>query len=146
MTSMTADRQRLDRSDLDPEGVIAGVAPTGGIDKFYALAWRFFCSLRVTVVVLFLLAVACFVGMFFDQTKPYEEHAAEWASAAWKLKLFTFLELNDVFHAWWFGGVIVALAINLTACSIERLPKIWIDIQNPQRELTDAQLRGIRHR
>ena len=142
MTTVSFDAQVL-----DPEGVIGTSSVALGVmQKIYATAWRAFCSLRVTVFVLLSLAFGCFTGMFYDQTKPYEEHAAEWASAAWKLKLFTFLELNDVFHSWWFGAVIVLLAINLTACSIERLPKIWIDIQNPNRHLSEMQLKGIRHR
>jgi cytochrome c biogenesis protein len=98
------------------------------------------------VVILLVLAAACLVGMFFDQTLTLQEHQAQWADALWKHWLFTRLELNDVFHSWWFGVNILALALNLTACSIERLPKIWIDIQNPQRHLSDKQLRGIKHK
>jgi cytochrome c biogenesis protein len=131
---------------LDPEGIEDAVrAPASALDRFYATAWRAFISLRVTVVVLISLAAACVVGMFYDQTLTYEEHAAQWASAQWKLHLFTFLELNDVFGSWWFGALILVLLVNLTACSIERLPKIWIDIQHPRRELADDQLRGIKH-
>ncbi len=135
-----------DATLFDPEGVTSGNKETSALSRFYARAWRLFCSLRVTVVVLIGVATGCFTGMFYDQTLTYEEHAAQWSERAWKLKLFTFLELNDVFHSWWFALVIIALALNLTACSIERLPKIWIDIQNPVRELSDKQLRGIRHR
>ena len=131
--------------EIDSEGVIDDAASTGLLGAFYATAWRFFCSLRLTVAVLFTLAAGCVIGMFFDQTLTLEEHRADWASAAWKLWLYERLELNDVFHSWWFGSVIILLALNLTACSIERLPKIWIDIKNPQKELSDSQLRGIRH-
>jgi len=49
---------------------------------------------------------AALSGRFFDQTLTYEEHAAQWATAAWKLRLYTFLELNDVFGSWWFGLII----------------------------------------
>lgn len=114
------------------------------LSSVFEASWRFFVSLRLTVVVITVLAVGCLVGMFYDQTLSYEDHAADWASAAWKLQLFTFLEFHDVFHSWWFGTTILVLALNLTACSIERLPNIWIDIQNPQRHLTNKQLRGIK--
>lgn len=107
-------------------------------------AWLFFCSLRLTVVVIFSLATGCILGMFFDQTLTLEEHREVWAEAIWKLRLFEFLEFHDVFHSWWFGLVVVFLALNLIACSIERLPKIWIDIKSPIRELSLRQLRGIR--
>jgi cytochrome c biogenesis protein len=91
------------------------------------------------------LGVACFIGMFFDQTKTYEEHATQWAQQAWKLKLFTFLEMNDVFGSWWFVLIVLYLLISISACSIERFPKIWIDALNPKKDLSDDQLRGIRH-
>jgi cytochrome c biogenesis protein len=132
---------------VDPEGILEEEqSSAGGLVDGYRAFWRLFCSLRLTVVVLILLATGCVVGMFYDQTLTLEEHRAAWATARWKLELFTFLELNDVFHSWWFGVVILFLALNLTACSIQRLPKIWIDLKNPRRHLADDQLRGIRHR
>jgi len=131
--------------ELDPEGAIVTDEDMGLAARFYDAVWRFFCSLRLTVVVIFLLAVGCVIGMFFDQTLTLEEHRAQWAEAAWKYFLFERLEFHDVFHSWWFGLVVVMLALNLIACSIERLPKIWIDIHNPHQKLTDHQLRGIKH-
>ncbi len=130
---------------LDPEGAIDHGGEVGLFGRIYGTSWRFFCSLRLTIVVILGLAAGCVIGMFFDQTMTLEEHRAVWAQAAWKLWLFERLEFHDVFHSWWFGLLIILLALNLTACSIERLPKIWIDIQNPIRKLTDLQMRGIRH-
>lgn len=132
--------------EIDPEGALTTNVTTSPVVRFFETSWRFFNSLRLTVFLLFSLGAGCFVGMFYDQTRSYEEFAQEWSSAAWKLNLFTFLEFHDVFHSWWFGAFILLLALNLTACSIERLPKIWIDIQNPRRDLADEQMRGIRHR
>lgn len=130
---------------LDPEGVDLGAAPTTPMQRFYAAAWSVMISLRVTVVTLILITAACFAGMFFDQTKSFDEHAAQWAEAAWKLKLYTFLEMYDVFASWWFGLVVVVLLVNLSACSVERLPKIWFDVWRPRKQLSDEQIRGIRH-
>jgi cytochrome c biogenesis protein len=133
-------------TELDPEGVPVELPVAGGpFTNLYGFMWRFFNSLRLTVLVIFLLAAGCVVGMFFDQTLTLEAHKAQWAEAAWKLWLFQRLEFHDVFHSWWFGLLIIFLALNLIACSIERLPKIWIDIHSPHREINDAQLHGIRH-
>lgn len=130
----------------DPEGVIAASdANASAMRRFIEAFWRFFCSLRLTVVVIFLLVAGCVIGMFFDQTLTLEEHRSEWAEAQWKLFVYEKLEFYDVFHSWWFGLVVMFLALNLIACSFERLPKIWIDIHNPQRQLSDTQLRGIRN-
>ncbi|MCP4499349.1 MAG: cytochrome c biogenesis protein ResB [Deltaproteobacteria bacterium] len=114
------------------------------LDKVYEGMWRFFCSLRLTLVNLLMLGAGSVIGMVFDQTKSYAEHKAEWGSG-WLGRTYDVLEFYDVFHSWWFAIVVVVLALNLIACSFERLPKIWIDIQNPTKELSDSQLVGIKH-
>ena len=135
------------REELDPEGRAADIAlakEKSGVRRIYAMAWSFMCSLPRAMYLLMVLGVACFVGMFFDQTLTYEEHAAQWAQQAWKLKLFTFLEMNDVFGSWWFVIIIGYLLISITACSIERFPKIWLDALYPRKHLSDQQLKGIK--
>jgi cytochrome c biogenesis protein len=144
-STVLPDGRLPDGRALDPEGFDQANAPVlRGLQRFYAATWRVFISLKVTVFTLIVIIAACLSGMFHDQTLTYEEHAAQWASAQWKLKLYTTLELNDVFGSWWFGLIICVLLVNLLACSIERLPKIWIDIKNPRKQLADDQLRGIK--
>jgi cytochrome c biogenesis protein len=144
-TTSTADTTREQREQLDPEGLGADVnRATGPLGKLYGAWWSLLCSLPRARFLIALLGVSCFVGMFFDQTKSYEEHAADWAQSAWKLKLFTFLEMNDVFGSWWFVLVISYLLISIVACSVERFPKIWVDALNPKKDLSEDQLKGIR--
>ena len=135
------------REELDPEGLAADFdrsVPTSLTGRIYGGMWSFMCSLPRAMWLLMMLGAACFVGMFFDQTLTYEQHAAQWASQAWKLKLFTFLEMNDVFGSWWFVIIIGYLLISITACSIERFPKIWLDTLHPKKHLSDVQLKGIK--
>lgn len=135
------------REELDPEGMAADddvARQTSFVGRVYAGVWSFMCSLPRAMWLLMVLGVACFVGMFFDQTLTYEQHAAQWATQAWKLKLFTFLEMNDVFGSWWFVIIIGYLLISITACSIERFPKIWLDALYPKKHLSDEQLKGIK--
>lgn len=133
------------RAELDPEGLAADVnAGTGPLARVYGALWSLMCSLPRAMTLLMVLGAACFVGMFFDQTLSYEQHASQWAQQAWKLKLFTFLEMNDVFGSWWFVIIIAYLLISITACSVERFPKIWLDALHPRKSLADDQLPGIK--
>lgn len=137
----------MDGDELDPEGRAAKEAvekATSPVARGYAAIWSLMCSLPRAMWLLMMLGLACFVGMFFDQTLTYEEHAAQWAQQAWKLKLFTFLEMNDVFGSWWFVIIIGYLLISITACSIERFPKIWLDALYPRKHLSEDQLLGIK--
>lgn len=112
----------------------------------YQLFFTTFCSLRLTVGILLVLLSGSVVGMFVDQTLTYEEHARAWSQSPIQLYVFTFLELHDVFHSWWFSTFILLLGLNLIACSIERLPRIWLDIRHPERTLSDRTARTLKHR
>ncbi len=101
--------------------------------RLYNLTFSLFASLKLTVLILSGLAAGLFVGMFWDQTKTPQEHL-EKLTNPWVQKLFMFLELGDVFHSWWFGMLVLLLALNLIACSIARLPKLWIDARNPPKK------------
>lgn len=105
--------------------------------------WKLFTSLKLTLVVLIVLALGLLVGMFWDQTLALDDHLRGFQNAPWLSDIFIFLELDDVFHSWWFGIVVLLLALNLIACSIERLPKIWFEIQYPERELTERVLKKL---
>ncbi len=107
--------------------------------------FAFFASLKLTVVVLTLLLLGLIVGMFWDQTLSLEEHLISLPKASIFSQFFIFFELEDAFHSWWFSIVVLLLALNLTACSIERLPKIWIDIHHPERILTENLLKKLPH-
>jgi cytochrome c biogenesis protein len=116
------------------------------ITRFHEKGFAFLASLRLTLVVLILLISCLFVGMFWDQTLTLDEHLATMDSASASYATFRFFELNDIFHSWWFSLVVLALALNLIACSVERLPKIWVDIHNPPWPPTDRDFKTATHK
>lgn len=108
--------------------------------------WRFFCSLRLTVLVLLLLFFGCVLGMFFDQTLNFHEQFSPYEHRPWLRAILVFFEIGDVFHSWWFSVVVLLLALNLIACSLERLPPIWLDIRNPPLLLTENLWLSLLHK
>jgi cytochrome c biogenesis protein len=128
-----------------PATLPASSPPRAGLTAILDAFFEAFCSLRLTVAIILLLGAGSVVGMFVDQTLTFEEHARAWSPTPLKYHLFTFLELHDVFHSWWFTSLMLLLALNLTACSLERLPRIWIDIHNPDPRMTDDKARGLKH-
>src|SRR2546423_15507415 len=86
--------------------------------------WRFFCSLRLTL--------ANFVGLFLGMiagtfVNPQNDSLANieraFANRPFVLGLYRTFELYDLFHSWWFTGLLLSLGLNLIACSLERLPR-----------------------
>jgi cytochrome c biogenesis protein len=98
--------------------------------------FRFFCSLRLTLVNLLLLFLAMIAGTFVnpqnDSLLNIERAFAHRPFVLWSYRWF---ELYDLFHSWWFTLLLVSLALNLIACSVERLPRIWYLVRYPETRL-----------
>jgi cytochrome c biogenesis protein len=113
----------------------------GSVDSF----WEFFASLRLTIPLMFLLAAACTLGTFANpENHPLGEIKEAIGHHAW-FPIYMFFELNDLFHSWWFLLLLVLLVLNLAACTIERLPRIFKIALRPDKVLSEKLLRGIKH-
>lgn len=99
--------------------------------------WSFFTSLRLALWLIGGILLSTFIGLFWDQTLSLQEHLDSADSFLLKIIIQLF-ELNDIFHSWWFGILILLLALNLVACSIEKLPPIYFKVMYPNKKLTKA--------
>jgi cytochrome c biogenesis protein len=107
--------------------------------------FRFFCSLRLTLANLLLLFLAMIAGTFVN---PANDSLANieraFANRPVLVGAYRWFELYDLFHSWWFTLLLVSLALNLVACSIERLPRIWYLVRYPETRLDHVA--GLRFR
>jgi len=87
------------------------------------VVWKSLSSVRLTIVLLTLIALASVLGTFI----PQREEAVDFASrlGPQTLKFFQMLGLFDMYHTAWFRILIGALALNLIICSLDRFPGIW---------------------
>lgn len=85
--------------------------------------WNLFKSVRLTIFILIVLAIASIVGTLIPQQEGAMGFARELSPGM--LRLFKTLDLFDVYHALWFRFIIAALALNLIICSIDRFPAAW---------------------
>src|SRR3954462_9559541 len=100
------------------------------------IVWRFFCSLRLTLANLLLLFLGMIAGTFVNpQNDSLANIERAFAGREWTLRAYRWFELYDLFHSWWFTGLLVSLALSLVACSLERLPRIWFLVRFPERRL-----------
>src|ERR671936_932027 len=98
--------------------------------------FRFFCSLRLTLANLLLLFLAMIAGTFVNpQNDSLANIERALAGREWTLRGYRWFELYDLFHSWWFTALLLSLALNLVACSLERLPRIWYLVRYPERRL-----------
>ncbi|MBN2361197.1 MAG: cytochrome c biogenesis protein ResB [Deltaproteobacteria bacterium] len=113
--------------------------------KIVDAIWRLFVSLKLTALLLALLMGGAFVGMFIDQTAGQEQHLAALEGRELASWLFTACELYDVFGSWWFVLLTLSLSLNLIACTLERLPRLWRDVFRGARDLDDEHLTALGH-
>ncbi len=105
--------------------------------------WRFFCSLRLTLAnflgLFFGMIAGTFVNPSNDSLANIETAFAGRPAVLWAYRTF---ELYDLFHSWWFTLLLLSLGLNLIACSLERLPRIYYLVRYPQLRLEE--IKGLR--
>ena len=91
--------------------------------------WEFFCSLKLTIIILLLLALTSIIGTVIQQNAPAAEYIREYGEANYKL--FKTLQFTDMYHSWWFIGLLALFSINLICCSIKHFPRVWKFVKEP---------------
>lgn len=85
--------------------------------------WDFFSSVRLTIGLLIILAVASIAGTLIPQREEAARLAHEMRPAL--VQLFDTLQLFDVYHSLWFRIILALLGLNLVICSLDRFPATW---------------------
>jgi len=90
----------------------------------FSLLWRFFASVKLAITLISSILLSCVIGSVIQQWDQVDKPLSEIYSPS-TLKMLEFFGLTDLYHSSWFVALIALLAINLTVCSIDRLPKVW---------------------
>ncbi len=85
--------------------------------------WIFFCSVRLTVYTLVLLASTSIIGTIILQNGSPVQYVSLYGKGFYNL--IQVLKLDDMYSAWWFLFLLLLLCINIIVCSIERLSLTW---------------------
>ena len=85
--------------------------------------WKFFVSIRLTVVLLLSLAATSIIGTLVRQNASPDYYFHKFG--AFFYRLFDILNVFDMYHSWWFQLLLILLVCNIIACSIERLSSTW---------------------
>jgi len=95
-------------------------APRKGI--FHSIYYTF-NSIRLTVFLFIILGIVSIIGTIIEQGASPEKYAQEYTEGT--IRLFNALGLFDMYHTFWFFTLLLLLLLNLTVCTLERLPKVW---------------------
>jgi len=98
--------------------------------SFTESLWDFFCSLKLSISLLIGLALTSIIGTVVPQGNIPPEYLQTISET--KFKLYQSLSFFDMYHSWWFMLLLYLLTVNLVACSIKRLPRVWKIVSEPQ--------------
>jgi len=85
--------------------------------------WKFFISVKLTVVLLLTLAATSIIGTLIPQNANPETYFQKFGPFLYRL--FDLLNIFDMYHSWWFQLLLLLLTCNIIACSVERLSSTW---------------------
>jgi cytochrome c biogenesis protein len=83
----------------------------------------FFISVRLTIILLSAIALGALLGTIIPQQEAAEAFSARLHPAL--LAVLQAFQLFNVYHSAWFILLLVLLAANLIACSLDRFPAAW---------------------
>jgi len=95
----------------------------------FAALWDFLCSLKLTIATLILLAATSIIGTVVQQNRSPQEYLQIYSETTFKV--LDSLQVFDMYHSWWFLGLLGVFTLNLIACSIKRLPRVWKNVRDP---------------
>jgi cytochrome c biogenesis protein len=107
---MTKTEQKKNSHDIENEPV-------------FKQTWNFFSSVKLAIFVLILIAVTSIIGTVIPQNANESFYFHKYGDFLYRL--FSVLDLYDMYHAWWFLSLLLLLVLNLVVCSIDRLNKTW---------------------
>lgn len=104
-------------------------SPVGA--SFVSRFLKLLCSVSFGVILLILLGLASFLGMIIMQQNVdgFENYFAALTPA--QRLLYQNLGLFDIYHSWYYNGLLALLSINIILSSIDRFPKVWKYISKP---------------
>lgn len=85
--------------------------------------WKFFGSVKLTIILLLSLALTSIIGTVIPQNESPDAYLH--AYGAFRYQLLSALGIFDMYHAWWFQGLLLLLMLNIVVCSIDRLSGSW---------------------
>ncbi|MDW7973560.1 MAG: cytochrome c biogenesis protein ResB, partial [Thermodesulfovibrio sp.] len=111
--------------------------------------WQFFSSVDLAVALFIVISIGAAIGTVIPQRSEPDiviKFFSKFLPMNLSLNLYeivSLLDLNNVYHSWWFTFLLFMFALNLVICSIDRLPNLLKSIKKPTQPYPESFLRSI---
>ncbi len=109
--------------------------------------WDFFASVKLAVIIFALISLTSIIGTILEQRAEPAKNIKILISlfgeslAPTMYNLFEKFGFMDMYHSWWFVGLLILFSTNIVICSLDRLPRIWKLVREPIGPMTEEKLR-----
>jgi len=101
----------------------------------------FFSSLKLTIFLLITLAAVSIIGTIIPQNEFKEQYLRFYQESTYRT--MKMLGVLDMYHSWWFRGILALFTINLIVCSLKHFPRIWKFFKSPVTIVSDSFLAAL---
>jgi cytochrome c biogenesis protein len=101
--------------------------------SFVHKIWQTVASIKTGVVLLILVVILSAVGTVILQRPATDAEEMQNAYSPHVLHLLDAVGLTDVFHAWWFLGLMTLVSLSIIAASVDRFPNSWRYFSRPYK-------------
>ena len=117
------DASRLSSAPVEEAPDAATEVVGIGVVGWLRWGWRQLTSMRIALVLLFLLSLAAVPGSLIPQTSASPANVETWHKAhpGWA-PLFDKLQMFDVYGSFWFSAIYLLLFVSLVGCIV---PRTW---------------------
>ncbi len=105
--------------------------------------WDFFSSVRLAIFTLCTLAATSIVGTIIPQGESAAFYVRTYGERT--ARFFQILDIPDMYHSWWFLGLLGILSTNLIICSIDRFPLVWKIITTDNLAIPPSRIEKMAH-
>jgi cytochrome c biogenesis protein len=115
--------------------------------SFVDKIWESLASVKLAIIIFALISITSIVGTVLEQRADPARNIqilAKIFSESLAPGLYSFFDklgFMDMYHSWWFTGLLVLFSINLVICSLDRLPRIWKLAKEPLGPLPEEKLK-----
>ena len=95
--------------------------------------WQTAAAIKTGVVLLILVVILSAAGTIVLQRPVTEPDEMQNAYSPQALRILDAVGLTDVFHSWWFLGLMLLVSLCIVAASIDRFPNSWRYFSRPYK-------------
>jgi cytochrome c biogenesis protein len=103
------------------------------LSAFAHRTWRTIASIQTGVVLLILIVILSAAGTIVLQRPITDPDEMQSTYSPQVLRILDAVGLTDVFHAWWFLGLMLLVSLCIVAASIDRFPNSWRYFSRPYK-------------